>query len=146
MLHAENGDVIDILVEEALAAGHTTPEWHARTRPAWGEVEAALRGAALAAQADASLYIVHMNVAGEVDQLRYARQHGLPIMGETCPQYLFFTIDHLRRPDGSKWVCSPPMRTAEDNLGLWEGLSDGTIQVIGTDHCLLLQRKTANNL
>jgi dihydropyrimidinase len=135
MLHAENGDVIEILVEEALAAGHTEPEWHARTRPAWGEVEAALRGAALAAQAGAPLYIVHMNVSGEVDQLRYARQHGVPVMGETCPQYLFFTIDHLRRPDGSKWVCSPPMRTPEDNLGLWQALGDGTIQVIGTDHC-----------
>ncbi len=135
MLHAENGDVIEILVQEALAAGQTSPEWHARTRPAWGAVEAVLRGAALAAQAGASLYIVHMNAAGEVDQLHYARQQGLPILGETCPQYLFFTTDHLRRPDGAKWVCSPPMRTAEDNARLWQGLADGTIQTIGTDHC-----------
>jgi dihydropyrimidinase len=135
MLHAENGDVIEILVSEAIAAGHTAPEWHALTRPAWGAVEAALRGAALAAQAGAPLYIVHMNTAGEVEQLRYARQHGLPVMGETCPSYLFFTIDHLRRPDGAKWICSPPMRTPEDNQELWKGLADGTIQTIGTDHC-----------
>jgi len=135
MLHAENGDVIDILVAEALAAGHTTPEWHAHTRPAWGGVEAVLRGAALAAQAGAPLYVVHMNTAGEVDQLRYARQRGLPVMGETCPQYLFFTVDHLRRPDGAKWICSPPMRTPDDNAGLWQGLADGTLQTIGTDHC-----------
>ena len=135
MLHAENGDVIDILVAEALAAGHTTPEWHARTRPAWGGVEAVLRGAALAAQAGAPLYVVHMNTAGEVDQLRYARQRGLPVLGETCPQYLFFTVDHLRRPDGAKWICSPPMRTPDDNAGLWQGLADGTLQTIGTDHC-----------
>jgi dihydropyrimidinase len=135
MLHAENGDVIELLVAEALAAKHLTPEWHALTRPAWGEVEAALRGAALAAQADAPLYIVHMNVAGEVDQLQYAREHGLAVMGETCPQYLFFTIDDLRRPDGAKWICSPPMRTAEDNDRLWKGLADGTIQTIATDHC-----------
>jgi len=135
LLHAENGDVIDILVAEALAAGHTTPEWHARTRPAWGAVEAALRGAALAAQAGSPLYIVHMNVAGEVDQLRYARQRGLPVMGETCPQYLFFTEEALRRPDGAKWVCSPPMRTADDNSRLWQGLEDGTIQTLATDHC-----------
>lgn len=135
MLHAENGDVIEILVAEALAAGHTAPEWHALTRPAWGEVEAAFRGAALAAQANAPLYIVHMNVAGEVDQLRYVREHGLPVMGETCPQYMFFTIDHLRRPDGAKWICSPPMRTVQDNFGIWQGLSEGVIQVIGTDHC-----------
>ena len=135
MLHAENGDVIDILVAEALAAGHRSPEWHALTRPAWGAVEAMLRGAALAAQASAPLYIVHMNVAGEVDQLQYARQHGLPVMGETCPQYLFFTVDHLRRPDGAKWICSPPVRAPEDNARLWVGLADGTIQTIGTDHC-----------
>ena len=135
MLHAENGDVIDILVNEALAKGKTSPEWHAYTRPAWGAVEATLRGAALAAQADAPLYIVHMNAAGEVDMLNYARQQGLAIMGETCPQYLFFTEDHLKRPDGAKWICSPPMRTAQDNARLWQGLSDGILQVIGTDHC-----------
>jgi dihydropyrimidinase len=135
MLHAENGDVIDILIAQALAEGHTTPEWHARTRPAWGAVEASLRAAALAAQADAPLYIVHMNAGGEVDMLRYARERGVHVMGETCPQYLFFTEEHLRRPDGSKWVCSPPMRTAADNARIWEGLKDGTLQTIGTDHC-----------
>jgi len=135
MLHAENGDMIDILVAEALAAGHTTPEWHAKTRPAWGAVESALRAFALAATADAPLYLVHMNAAGEVDMLKYARERGLKVMGETCPQYLFFTEDDLRRPDGAKWVCSPPMRTKADNARLWEGLADGTIQTIGTDHC-----------
>jgi dihydropyrimidinase len=125
MLHAENGDVIELLVAEAQAAGRTSPEWHALTRPAWGGVEAVLRGAALAAQAESPIYIVHMNTRGELDQLRYARNRGLPVMGETCPAYLFFTIDHLRRPDGAKWVCSPPMRTADDNLALWQGLSEG---------------------
>jgi dihydropyrimidinase len=135
LLHAENGDVIDVLVAEALAAGHRAPEWHAKTRPAWGAVEAALRAFALAATADAPLYLVHMNVAGEVDMLRYARERGLKAMGETCPQYLFFTEDDLRRPDGAKWICSPPMRSAADNARLWEGLADGTIQTIGTDHC-----------
>lgn len=135
MLHAENGDVIELLIAEALAAGHTTPEWHALTRPVWTAVEATLRGAALAAMADAPLYIVHMNAAGEVDQLAYARSKNLPVMGETCPQYLFFTIDHLRRADGAKWVCSPPMRSKEDNERLWQGLESGIIQVVGTDHC-----------
>jgi dihydropyrimidinase len=135
MLHAENGDVIDLLVAEALAAGHTSPEWHSRTRPAWGAVEAVLRSAALAAQAGAPLYVVHMNVAGEVDMLQYARHRGLPVMGETCPQYLFFGDDLLRRRDGAKWVCSPPLRTPDDNARLWQGLADGTIQTIGTDHC-----------
>jgi dihydropyrimidinase len=135
LLHAENGDVIETLVAEALAAGHTTPEWHARTRPAWGAVEASLRACSLAAQAEAPLYIVHMNVAGEVDMLKYARERGVKVMGETCPQYLFFTEDDLRRQDGAKWVCSPPVRTKADNTRLWEGLVDGTLQTIGTDHC-----------
>ncbi|MBC8505055.1 MAG: dihydropyrimidinase [Anaerolineales bacterium] len=135
MLHAENGDVIDVLVDEALAAGHTSPEWHARTRPAWGAVEAAMRGFSLAAETGAPLYLVHMNVAGEVDMLQYARQKGIPVMGEACPQYLFFTEDDLRRPDGAKWICSPPMRTQADNDRLWEGLADDIIQVMGTDHC-----------
>jgi dihydropyrimidinase len=135
MLHAENGDVIDILVAEALAAGHHSPEWHARTRPAWGSVEAFLRGAALAAQAKSPLYVVHMNAGGEVDQLKYARDHGLPIMGETCPQYLFFSEEDLQRPDGAKWVCSPPVRGKVDQERLWNGLETGIIQTIATDHC-----------
>jgi dihydropyrimidinase len=135
LVHAENGDVIEILVAEALAAGHTTPEWHAHTRPAWGAVEASLRAAALAAQAEAPLYIVHMNAGGEVDELAYARECGLPVMGETCPQYLFFNVEHLRRLDGAKWICSPPLRSAADNERLWQGLADGTIQVAATDHC-----------
>ncbi len=135
MLHAENGDVIEVLVQEALKNGKTSPEWHAHTRPAWGAVEAVVRGISLAAQADTSLYIVHMNAAGEVDQLAYGREMGVAVMGETCPQYLFFTEEHLKRPDGAKWICSPPMRKEEDNDRLWSGLMDGTIQVLATDHC-----------
>ncbi len=135
LLHAENGDVIDILVSEALRDKHVSPEWHARTRPAWGAVESVLRGAALAAQAGCPLYIVHMNAAGEVDQLEYARDHSLPIMGETCPQYLVFTDEKLKGVDGAKWICSPPVRTATDNTRLWEGIQEGIIQTVATDHC-----------
>lgn len=135
MLHAENGDIIDILIDEALAKGHTSPIWHAKTRPAWGAVESSLRAFALSAQADTPLYLVHMNTAGEVDQLSYARQQGLKVMGETCPQYLFFTEDDLAKPDGAKWVCSPPMRTNIDNNRLWQGLENGILQTIATDHC-----------
>jgi dihydropyrimidinase len=135
MAHCENGDVIETLIPEALAAGHTSPEYHALTRPAWGGVEATLRMAAMAEQADSPVYIVHMNVGGEMDMLKYARERGIKVMGETCPQYLFFTIEDLRRPDGAKWICSPPMRSAPDNARLWEGLSEGILQTIGTDHC-----------
>ncbi len=135
MLHAENGDVIEILTAEALAAGHTEPEWHSLSRPAWGAVEAVLRGIALAEQAGAPLYVVHLNTAGELDQIRYGRARGARVMAETCPQYLFFTREDLKRPDGAKWVCSPPVRTAPDNAALWSGLSDGSLQTVGTDHC-----------
>jgi dihydropyrimidinase len=135
MIHAENGDVIEVLIAEALQAGNRSPVWHARTRPAWGAVEATLRGAALAAQTGAPLYVVHMNAGGEVDQLAYARSKGVRVMGETCPQYLFFSETDLARPDGAKWICSPPMRSPADNARLWEGLTDGTLQVLATDHC-----------
>ena len=135
MVHCENGDVIEQLIPEALAAGHTTPEWHALTRPAWGAIESTLRMCAMSQQADAPVYIVHMNVGGEADMLKYARERGLKVMGETCPPYLFFTIDDMRRKDGAKWICSPPMRSAADNARLWEALKEGTLQTIGTDHC-----------
>lgn len=135
LLHAENGDIIDLLVNEALANGNSTPIWHARTRPAWGAVEAAMRGSALSAIAEAPLYLVHMNVAGEVDMLAYARGAGLKVMGETCPQYLFFSEAELERPDAAKWICSPPLRTVDDQQRLWEGLKEQTIRVIATDHC-----------
>ncbi len=135
MLHAENGDVIDILVAEALAAGHTEPVWHARTRPAWGAVESVLRACALASQAGAPLYVVHMNTAGGADMLKYARERGAPVMGETCPQYLFFSEADLERVDGAKWICSPPMRSEADQQRLWQALLADEIQVMGTDHC-----------
>lgn len=135
MAHCENGDVIETLVTDALNTGHWQPEWHALTRPGWGGVESTLRVAGMASAAEASIYIVHMNMGGEVDMLKYARERGVKAMGETCPQYLFFTIDDLRRPDGAKWICSPPMRAAQDNARLWEGLSEGILQTIGTDHC-----------
>jgi dihydropyrimidinase len=135
MLHGENGDVIELLTEEALEKGYTEPIWHARTRPATGATESIITGIALAEQAGSPLYVVHVNTFGGKDQINYGRTRGLPVMGETCPQYLFFTEDHLLRPDGAKWVCSPPVRTAKDNEALWGGLADGTLQVFSTDHC-----------
>jgi dihydropyrimidinase len=135
MIHAENGDLIEMLTDEALKAGNTSPMWHAKTRPAWGAVEAVCRGVALSAVADAPLYLVHMNAGGEVDQLEYARSKGLKVMGETCPQYLLFNDDKLTGKDAAKWVCSPPLRKPEDQQRLWQGLKSGIIQTIATDHC-----------
>ena len=135
MVHAENGDMIELLVEEALRAGYTSPIWHAYTRPVQGEVESVYRVISLSAYSKTPIYIVHMNTKGGVDHVRNARTDGLPVMGETCPQYLFFNSDHLLRPDGAKWICSPPMRTPDDNAGVWKAVQDGTMQVIATDHC-----------
>jgi dihydropyrimidinase len=135
MLHAENGDVIEHFVAEALAERQKDPIWHARTRPGWSAVEAVLRACALAAQADAPLYVVHLNTAGGAEMLEYARRNGAPVMGETCPQYLFFSDEELEREDGAKWICSPPMRTRADQEVLWAALSADQIEVIGTDHC-----------
>jgi dihydropyrimidinase len=135
LLHAENGDVIEVLTEEALSQGHTQPEWHAYSRPAWGAVESVLRGIALAEQAGASLYVVHLNTAGGVDQIQYGRERGVRVMGEVCMPHLFFTVSDLCRSDGAKWICSPPMRTKADNAALWRGVQDGAIQTVGTDHC-----------
>ena len=135
MLHAENGDIIEILVKEALSQGHKSPEWHARTRPAWGAVESVLKAVSLAAIADAPLYIVHMNARGEVDMLEYAQKLGIKVIGETCPQYLLLNENYLSRPDGAKFICSPPLRTIIDTEALWKGVMNGSITVIGTDHC-----------
>ena len=135
MVHAENGDVIEYLVQQALLKEHFEPVWHALTRPTAGAVESVYRIISLAEQTGAPVYIVHMNTKGGVDHVRRARQAGLPVMGETCPQYLFFTIDDIKREDGAKWICSPPMRSKNDNEGIWSAVMDGTLQVIATDHC-----------
>jgi dihydropyrimidinase len=135
MAHCEDGDEIETLTAAALQEGHTSPVWHARTRPAGGAVEATRRLCALASRAEAPIYIVHMNAGGEADVLKAARRLGQPVMGETCPQYLFFTEADLERRDGAKWICSPPVRTRADIDRLWQGLEEGDIQVLATDHC-----------
>lgn len=138
MVHAENGDAIDVLVKRALAEGNTGPEWHALTRPDWVEGEATHRAVALAAVAGAPLYVVHVTCAKAVDAIAAGRARGVKVMGETCVQYFHFTVDDLRRPDGAKWVCSPPVRTAADNAALWEAIRTNRLQAISTDHCPFL--------
>jgi len=135
MVHAENGDAIDVLVKKALAEGRTTPEWHALTRPDWVEGEATNRAVALAAVAGASLYVVHVTCAKSVNAIAAGRAQGVKVMGETCVQYFHFTIDDLRKPDGAKWVCSPPVRTRADNAALWEAVRNNSLQAVSTDHC-----------
>jgi dihydropyrimidinase len=137
MVHAENGDAIDILVKQALAAGHTDPKYHALTRPAELEAEATNRAIRLAEVAGAPLYVVHVTNAGAVEAIRLARLRSNLIHGETCFQYFFFTKDDLARPgfEGAKWVCSPPFREPSDQEALWQAVAANDLQVISTDHC-----------
>lgn len=136
MFHVENGDLIDLQVAEAVKAGHFEPIWHARTRSPWGAAGEFFNVCMLSREAgDAPIYIVHMNVAEEADLLYYAKQSGINVYGETCPQYLMFTEKELERADGAKWICSPPMRKEEDNEGLWDSIESGVMDVIATDHC-----------
>src|SRR3954451_2157067 len=137
MVHAENGDAIDILVRQALAAGNVEPTYHALTRPAALEAEATYRAIRLAEVAGAPLYVVHLTNEGALEAVRGARGRGAPIFAETCTQYFLFTKDGLARDgfEGAKWVCSPPFREPHDQALLWRGVADDSLQVISTDHC-----------
>jgi dihydropyrimidinase len=136
-MHAENGGVIDVLVQRALAAGHTAPKYHALTRPARAEAEATHRAIALAEIADVPIYIVHLSAAEALEMVTEARDRGLPAFAETCPQYLFLSYDNYEEPgfDGAKYVMSPPLRLKETQSKLWRGLAFNDLQVISTDHC-----------
>ncbi len=137
MVHAENGDVIDILVQEALAAGHTEPRWHARTRPAETEGEATNRAIQLARIAGAPLYVVHVSCAEAVEPIAAARARGWDVWGETCTQYFFADETYLDRPDfeGAKFVYTPPPRDKRNQEVLWRAVSNDALSVISTDHC-----------
>ncbi|NJK79527.1 MAG: dihydropyrimidinase [Chloroflexaceae bacterium] len=136
-VHAENGDAIDVLIRQALEAGHTEPKYHALTRPPELEAEATYRAIRLSEVAGSPLYVVHLTNAGALEAVQLARGRGAPIYAETCVQYFFFTKDDLDRPgfEGAKWVCSPPYREVSDQQALWKGVADNSLQVISTDHC-----------
>ena len=136
-MHAENGDVIDVLVQRALRAGQTAPKYHALTRPARAEAEATHRAIALAEIADVPVYIVHLSAAEALEMVAEARDRGLPAYAETCPQYLFLSDDNYEEPDfgGAKYVMSPPLREKAKQALLWQGLAFNDLQCISTDHC-----------
>jgi dihydropyrimidinase len=136
-MHAENGGVIDVLVQRALAHGKTAPKYHALTRPARAEAEATHRAIALSEIADVPIYIVHLSAAEALDMVTEARDRGLPAFAETCPQYLFLADDNYEEPGfaGAKYVMSPPLRARETQKQLWRGLAFNDLQVISTDHC-----------
>ena len=136
-MHAENGPVIDVIIEEARARGETAPVWHALTRPPRLEAEASHRVLALAEVAQVPLYIVHLSAAEALEQVRAARDRGVRAYAETCPQYLFLDHRNYEEPgfEGSKYVMSPPLRMPGNENALWRGLALDDLQVISTDHC-----------
>ena len=136
MVHAENGIAIDFIVREAVAAGHTAPLYHAMTRPAMLEGEAAQRAIMLATLTEAPLYVVHVSCASSLQAVAAARVKGLPVWGETCPQYLYLDDSCYARPgfEGARFVCTPPMRSDADREALWLGLERRELQVVSTDH------------
>lgn len=137
MMHAENGIAIDVLVEQALAEGRTDPRHHGDVRKVALEAEATHRAIQLARVAGAPLYVVHVSADEAVAEIAAARHKGLPVFGETCPQYLFLSTDNLAEPgfEGAKYVCSTPLRPREHQEALWRGLRNNELQVVSTDHC-----------
>ncbi len=136
-MHAENGGVIDVIVQRALAEGKRAPKYHALTRPTPAEAEATGRAIALAEMAGAPVYIVHLSCNDALEKVREARDRGLPAYAETCPQYLFLSIENFDVPgfEGAKYVFTPPLREKWHQERLWQGLAKDTLQVVSTDHC-----------
>ena len=136
-MHAENGGAIDVIVKRALAEGKTAPKYHALTRPTTAEGEATARAIALAEMAGAPVYIVHLSCNDALEKVREARDRGLPVYAETCPQYLFLSIENFDVPgfEGAKYVFTPPLREKWHQEKLWKGLAQDHLQVVSTDHC-----------
>ena len=136
-MHAENGGVIDVIVQRALAEGKKSPKYHALTRPTTAEAEATSRAIALAEMAGAPVYIVHLSCNDALEKVREARDRGLTAYAETCPQYLFLSIEKMDAPgfEGAKYVFTPPLREKWHQEKLWQGLARDTLQVVSTDHC-----------
>ncbi len=152
MVHAENGLAIDVLIEQAVAAGNITPDFHSRTRPPELEAEAVHRASVLARVAgNAPLYIVHLSSSHALREVVEARSRGTNVFAETCPQYLHLSLeDHLGKgwPDGAAYICSTPLRSKHEHhhADLWEGLRVDQLAVVSTDHCpfCLREQKLAN--
>lgn len=137
MVHAENGDMIDVLSKQFTAEGKLTPEYHWRAHPAIAEEEAVHRIIELSRFTDQPIYIVHLSSADGLEKVKEAIARGYKVIAETCPQYLMLSSDLYLKPDfeGAKWVMSPPLRPADHLEKMWAGLSRGYIKTVATDHC-----------
>ncbi len=136
-MHAENGGVIDVIVQRALAEGKRAPIYHALTRPVIAEAEAVHRAIAMSEMAGVPVYIVHLSSEDALNEVRAARDRGVPAFAETCPQYLLLNRDEMQRPgfESAKYVFTPPLREKHHPPKLWEGLKHDHLQVVSTDHC-----------
>lgn len=135
-MHAENGIVINEIIKRFLADGRTAPKYHALTRPTVAEAEGVHRAIAIAEMAESPVYIVHLSCTDALNKVREARDRGIPAFAETCPQYLFHSIeDYGEDFEGAKFVMTPPLREKHNNAELWKGLKMDDLQVISTDHC-----------
>ena len=136
-VHAENGQAIQVLVDEAIARGNTGPKYHMLTRPSLMEGEATHRAIRLAEHAESPVYFVHVSAREAVAEIKEARDRGLPVMAETCPHYLFLSDKEYDRPgfESAKYVLTPPLRSPEHQDELWRGIRTSDLQVISTDHC-----------
>ena len=136
LMHAENGMAIDVVAAQNVAAGNTDPYYHGTSRSPVMEGEATNRVIRLAQVAGVPVYIVHLSAIDALSEVRRARDEGLPAYAETCPQYLFLTLEDMGNGfEGAKFVCSPPLRPAEHAAELWKGLAKDDLQVVSTDHC-----------
>ena len=136
-LHCENGDIVEVLINKALAQGQTAPSYHPVSRPPEAEEEATARAITLAEIAQAPLYIVHLTCEGALKAVAEAKRRGVQVYAETCPQYLVLDDSRYRLDgfEGAKYVISPPLRAAANQEALWHGLDTGLINTVATDHC-----------
>jgi len=136
MTHAENGLAIDVVAAQSVEAGNTDPYYHGVVRYPIFEGEATNRVIRLAEAAGVPVYIVHLSARDALEQVRAARERGAMALAETCPQYLFLSLEDMAGGfEGAKYVCSPPLRTADHQADLWRGLVDDDLQLVATDHC-----------
>ena len=147
-LHAENGGVMQVLIEEALAQGNTSPKYHALTRPRIMEAEATHRAIRLGELAELPIYIVHLSAKEALEAVVEARDRGIPAFAETCPHYLFLTADEYDRPgfEAAKYVMTPPLRDHDCQQALWRGLKFDDLQIVATDHCPFCFNETPHGI
>jgi len=141
LVHAENHSVQQYLVERTLERGDNKPINYAQTKPNWTEAEAIERISRMAESANCPLFVVHCSTQEGVEVIRNRQFEGYRIMTETCPHYLTLTEEYYNREDAALYIMGPPLRRKFDQDALWEGMSEGTISVLSSDHCVFTKEQ-----